>query len=58
MPIRPENRDRYPTDWAEISRSIKEDYDREHHAQTRAEKRRAETAGLAGLFDLDAQETR
>lgn len=25
MPIRPENRDRYPADWPEISRSIKED---------------------------------
>lgn len=25
MPIRPENRDRYPTNWPEISRAIKED---------------------------------
>lgn len=33
-------------------------YDRGHHAETRAASRRAETAGLAGLFDLDTQETR
>ena len=126
MPLRPENRGRYPADWPEISRAIKEragwrcecagecgrpylhldvddrcrnrhgepaygtgsrvvlttahldhtpencdpanlramcqgchlHYDREHHAATRAETRRAETAGLAGLFDLDTQETR
>lgn len=126
MPIRPENRERYPADWPAISNAIKEragwrcectgecgrpylhldvdarcrnrhgepaygtgskvvlttahldhtpehcdpanlkamcqgchlHYDREHHAQTRAATQRAESAGLAGLFDLDTQETR
>jgi len=126
MPIRPENRGRYPADWPAISAGIKEragwrcectgecgrpyvhldvdercrnrhgqpafqtgsrvvlttahldhtpencdppnlramcqgchlHYDRDHHAATRAETRRAESAGLAGLFDLDTQETR
>lgn len=121
MPIRPENRGRYPADWPDISHAIKEragwrceckgecgrpyvhldrdercrnrhgepaygtgstvvlttahldhtpencdpdnlramcqgchlHYDREHHAETRAAARRAETAGLAGLFDLE-----
>lgn len=33
-------------------------YDREHHAQTRAATRLAEATDLAGLFDLDTQETR
>lgn len=33
-------------------------YDRDHHAATRAATRRAESAQLAGLFTLDAQETR
>lgn len=33
-------------------------YDRDHHAQTRAATVRAEAAVLAGLFDLDTQETR
>ena len=127
MPIRPENRDRYPADWPQITHRIKVEraqgrcecrgecgrprlhlgtddrcvnrhgepaygtgstvvlttahldhtpehcddanlramcqgchlhYDRSHHAETRAASRRAETAGLAGLFDLDTREQR
>lgn len=30
-------------------------YDREHHAETRAATRRAETAGLAGLFEMETR---
>lgn len=50
MPIRPENRDRYPVDWPEISERIRHDRasnrcecrgecgrpDRDHHAETRS----------------------